>query len=233
MAASTSNGLNPQAGSARIAAGAVDIVGPAGNLEAVLRLPEGAPRAVAVVLHPHPLYDGTMNNKVVVMLQRAMLDSGMAALRFNFRGVGRSGGQHDNGVGEVDDALAAVNWLQSRYPDLPLVVGGFSFGAATAVRLRTRHKVDALITAGLPARYFKDEHVGGINCPWLLVHGEADDVAPWPAAREWAASLNAPQLQMQSWPDAGHFFHGHTVSLRNTVRQWLDGREFPNTSLSA
>ena len=104
--------------------------GPAGKLEALLDAPEDAvPRAIAVVCHPHPLFGGTMHNKVVYRVARALRNSGYVVLRFNFRGVGKSEGRHDLGVGEIADARAALDWLRSRYPGLPYTLAGFSFGS--------------------------------------------------------------------------------------------------------
>ncbi len=112
----------------------VTFEGPAGPLEGALALPEGAPRAVAVLCHPHPLYDGTMHNKVVHTLARTFTAAGIAALRFNFRGVGDSAGAYDEGDGETEDALAAVAFAHDRTGDVPLWLAGFSFGASVALR---------------------------------------------------------------------------------------------------
>ena len=114
------------------------IVGPAGTLEAKLELPQGEPRATALICHPHPLHGGTMDNKVVYMLARSFLALGAAVLRFNFRGVSASDGSYADGIGEVEDALAVSAWLRERWPDLPQYLGGFSFGAAVAVHAARR-----------------------------------------------------------------------------------------------
>ena len=112
-----------------------DIAGPAGRLEAVLMHPEGAPAAAAVVCHAHPLHGGMMHFKVVFRAAKALQHQGAAVLRFNFRGVGRSEGAHDHGRGEQDDVRAALAEMERRFPSLPLVLGGFSFGSAMALRV--------------------------------------------------------------------------------------------------
>jgi alpha/beta superfamily hydrolase len=112
----------------------VAVEGPAGRLEALLDRPTALPKAVAVLCHPHPLYEGTMHNKVVATLARTFVRLGAAAVRFNFRGVGESSGSFDEGHGEAHDALAVVAWSRARWPDAPLALGGFSFGGAVARR---------------------------------------------------------------------------------------------------
>src|SRR5574337_2096335 len=124
----------------------VKFQGPAGMLEGLLDKPLDAPRAVAVVCHPHPLQQGAMTNKVTYILARAFNDLGALSLRFNFRGVGKSTGRYDNGVGETGDALAALDWLSAQHRGLPLWLGGFSFGAYVALRAQSERPVRRLVT---------------------------------------------------------------------------------------
>ena len=196
------------------------IDGPAGKLEAELLLPENQlEHCVALVLHPHPLFHGSMHNKVVTTLCRAVADLGIPALRFNFRGVGASAGEHDDGHGEQDDATAAAHWLTGEYPNRKLLLAGFSVGAATAIRIAERLNTAQLISCGVPTRYFSGEAIT-VACPWLAVHGEADDVAPWRDAEQWLTSQrNAPVVV--SKPDVGHFFHGELSWLRATVKGFV------------
>ena len=130
------------------------IRGPAGRLEAILEEPEGAPPQLgAVVCHPHPLYGGTMHNKVVHRMARGLRRAGIAALRFNFRGVGRSEGEHGDLTGEIEDARAALGWLRRRYPELAFALAGFSFGARAITRLGCEVEgARWLMAAGFPTR---------------------------------------------------------------------------------
>jgi pimeloyl-ACP methyl ester carboxylesterase len=128
-----------------------DFRGPAGRLEAILMLPEAPPSAAAVVCHAHPLHGGMMHFKVVFRAAKALQSGGLAVLRFNFRGVGRSEGVHDHGTGEQEDARAAMFEMQDRFPGLPLVLGGFSFGSAVALRVAARDaRVRAVFALGYP-----------------------------------------------------------------------------------
>ena len=193
------------------------INGPAGALQAELLHPEASSGdTVALVLHPHPLFQGTMDNKVVTTLCRALTDLNIPALRFNFRGVGNSEGHHDDGRGEQDDAIAAASWLAEKFPDSKLLLAGFSFGAATAIRVADRTHATKIISCGVPVAYFVNEQPA-VSCPWLAIHGEADDVAPWPAAEKWLKA-KPEQPIIISKADVGHFFHGELGWLRDEVK---------------
>jgi len=124
-----------------------------GHLEALLKEPEGVPNGVAVVCHPHPLHGGTMHTKAVYRAAQALNEAGLVALRFNFRGVGASTGSYEEGIGEMDDVVAALEWLTGEYPDLPLIVGGFSFGSKVALSVGVADdRVDGLVGLGLPVK---------------------------------------------------------------------------------
>jgi alpha/beta superfamily hydrolase len=193
------------------------IAGPAGVLEAIVEDPgdSGGP-SYAVICHPHPLYGGTMENKVVTTLARALRDAGVATLRFNFRGVMLSAGAYDQGVGEIADADAVASWGELRWPGKTLIIAGFSFGGYVALRLALQRTTARLITVAPAIEMFDALTTATPDCPWLIVQGDADDVVNPKAVIAWAASLNpAPRLVVL--PGVGHFFHGHLQELRDAV----------------
>jgi hypothetical protein len=198
------------------------IAGPAGALEAVLEVPE-APRgaAVAVVCHPHPLHQGTMHNKVAHTLARAALGLGAPALRFNFRGVGGSAGLHDDGLGETEDALAAVAWARDRHPGATLWLMGFSFGAMVALRAAPRAAPARLVTVAPAVARFRGDHPPAPAMPWLLVQGGADELVEPAAVRAWAEAQR-PRPVLHEMPGVSHFFHGHLHELRDAVAAFLE-----------
>ena len=192
--------------------------GPSGDIEGLLDDPEVAPTAVAVVCHPHPLQGGAMQNKVAYMLARAFNDMGAMSLRFNFRGVGKSAGKFDQGMGETDDALAAMDWLMVQHPGLPLWLGGFSFGSYVALRAQSRRQVARLVTIAPAVERFQTQHIELPVCPWLLVQGMEDEVVPPQAVLAWARGLAKPPRILEM-AGAGHFFHGRLNELREAVTQ--------------
>lgn len=189
--------------------------GPAGLLEGILD-PVASPCAVAVICHPHPLFQGTMHNKVAYILARAFNDLGAVSMRFNFRGVGRSEGEYSDGIGETDDALAAMDWLTAKNPGLPLWLGGFSFGAYVALRAQSRRPVERLVTVAPAVERFDTSTIELPRMPWLLVQGDADEVVSPQAVFNWAAGLASPP-RLAVLEGAGHFFHGRLNELRQTV----------------
>lgn len=193
--------------------------GPAGNLDAVLDRPDAPPRAAVVVCHPHPQYGGTKENKVAFTLARAAQEAGCAAARFDFRGVGASEGAYDQGRGEIDDALAVADWARDETGCDRIVFAGFSFGAAVALRAALQRGAAGLITVALPADYF-DLPLPRPDCPWLAVHGDADEVADPGAALEALQALE-PAPDVKTMTGAGHFFHGRLTELRRWVSEWL------------
>ena len=156
-----------------------------------------------------------MSNKVVTTLARAFARLGADAVRFNFRGVGTSQGRYADGVGEREDALAVVAWCRARWPDRPLYLGGFSFGAAVAAAVAARVAPAGLVTVAPPVDKLPADFVAP-TCPWLLVHGEADDVVPAGPVVEWCATLPAPP-RLVLLPGVGHFFHGRLPALAQAV----------------
>ncbi len=191
------------------------LTGPAGPIEIEVDEPTGALRGVAVLCHPHPLHGGSMSNKVVQTLARAFVQMGYRSVRFNFRGVGRSQGQWDEGRGEVDDALAVI--ASQRVADLPLALGGFSFGAyvaaCAATRLAGQAPAERLVLVGPAAGRFA---IPNVPSDTIVVHGEADEVVPLSATLDWARPQSLPVLV---FPGVGHFFHGQLTLLKNQVMQ--------------
>ncbi|MFO1329671.1 MAG: alpha/beta fold hydrolase [Rubrivivax sp.] len=191
----------------------VTIAGPAGPIECAIDEPAaGHPvHGVAVWCHPHPQHGGTMDNKVVQTLSRAAVQRGWRALRFNFRGVGGSGGSWDQGRGEVDDALAVI--AAHRNPDLPLVLGGFSFGGYVATQAAARLATPAQRLV-LVAPAVVNFSAAPVPQDTVLIHGEADDVVPLAAVMDWARPQMLPVTVL---PGTGHFFHGQLTLLKQLI----------------
>ena len=196
------------------------IGGSAGVLECALdvpqSVPETAPRGIALVAHPHPLFGGTMDNKVVHTLARAFVALGYASFRMNFRGVGNSAGAHDEGRGETDDMAALLAHAQQQFPGLPCALGGFSFGTLVQAQLQQR-----LSTQGTPA-----ERLVLVGCAagkWpvpsvptdtIVIHGELDDTIPLIQVFDWARPQDLPVIVI---PGADHFFHRRLQHIKNLV----------------
>ena len=202
---------------------ALDIPAPHGILDGLLRLPDtlpGAPetpRMAAVVCHPHPQFGGTMHNKVVFRITQALVDLGMPALRFNFRGVGRSTGEWDEGRGEADDVRAALDTLAERYPNVPLLLAGFSFGAWIGLPVGCADpRVTHLAGAGVPVSLLSTDELAGCVKPKLIVQGALDQYGPQPALETWYAHLAAPK-RLTIIPEADHFFSHQQTELYEAV----------------
>jgi len=193
------------------------IDGPVGKLEALLETPaEAKPIASVVVCHPHPQHGGTMHNKVAHTLARSFVRLGFAALRFNFRGTEESDGHFDDGKGELDDALAAVNWMRDSIPDQPMWLAGFSFGAAVAIRVAVEEDVDGLISVAPAVSRFASGLSGQPQCPWLIVQGDEDELVDIDETVDWFNSLD-PGPELLIMQGAEHFFHGRLIALREVV----------------
>jgi alpha/beta superfamily hydrolase len=194
---------------------ALCIEAPSGALEAVVEDPGVDGPHYAVICHPHPLYGGTMDNKVVTSVARALHDCGIPTLRFNFRGVGRSVGSYDNGIGETADANAVAAWGLLRWPGRSVIVAGFSFGGYVALRLAGQIETDRLIAVA-PAVLRFDAHATAPNCPFTIIQGDADDVVDPQAVIAWASALSPPP-RLRILAGVGHFFHGRLHELRDAV----------------
>ena len=189
------------------------LAGPAGDLVCAIDGPEGATRRTAVICHPHPQHGGTLDNKVVATLARAFVQCGWRAVRFNFRGVGGSGGGWDEGRGEIDDALAVVAAL--RQPGQALALAGFSFGAYVAAQAAAVLQPERLVLVGPATASFTVPAVGADS---LVIHGEADEVVPLAATLDWARPQALPVVVV---PGGGHFFHGQLALLKSLVVRHL------------
>jgi alpha/beta superfamily hydrolase len=202
---------------------AITIVGPVGQLEALLEEPkEVSQQKVAVLCHPHPQYQGTMLNKVVHTLARSMNDLGVPAIRFNFRGVGASEGEYADGIGETEDTLSVINWAMERYSGAELCLVGFSFGAMVACRAALVARPCQLVTVAPAVSQMQGlSQSSQPDCPWLIVQGETDEVVACNDVVDWFNSL-APGPEIIVLPDVGHFFHGCLTMLRETVVSHLD-----------
>jgi uncharacterized protein len=202
------------------------LAGPDGPLEALVETPaaetgSSGVSAFGVVCHPHPLHNGTLDNKVVWTLARAFLQLGAPAIRFNFRGVGASGGSYDEGRGETEDALAVIAWGRQRWPGATLWLAGFSFGGVVALRAAAREQPACLVTVAPGITRIDPGDAAPPACPWLIVQGAADDVVPADVVIDWARRLSpAPELALL--PGAGHFFHGRINELRDVVEGFLE-----------
>jgi uncharacterized protein len=181
----------------------------------VLTAPEGEPKGLALIAHPHPLHGGTLDNKVVQTLARAFTALSFVAFRFNFRGVGESEGVFDNGAGEIEDMLAVASEARREFPALPLALGGFSFGGYVAAEsARTLGPSGMVLIAPAVDRFT----VPAVPSGTLVVHGEEDDVVPLQDLLKWA---KPQQLPVVVFPGAGHFFHGMLIPLQSLVTRYF------------
>jgi alpha/beta superfamily hydrolase len=196
------------------------IDGPAGKLEALLEEPEGQePRHAVLVCHPHPQHGGTMHNKVVYRIARGLRRAGSVVLRFNYRGVNLSAGKYDNGIGETEDARAALGVLRSRYPALPFSLAGFSFGSRVILRLGCATPgVSRLIAVGFPANLPDSQAVGQCPVPRVFVASTHDEFSAVPAMEAYFAALQGPKELI--WIEApDHFFSGALDEFENAIFQ--------------
>jgi alpha/beta superfamily hydrolase len=196
------------------------IAGPAGRLETILEEPEdGEPRQAAVVCHPHPLYGGTMHNKVVYRIARGLRHAGTVVLRFNFRGVGSSEGAHADGEGEIEDARATVAWLRERYPELPFGVAGFSFGARVITRLGCEvASASWLLAAGYPTRHGVTEYLESCTRPKVFIQSTHDQYGPREELEALFVRVAEPRRLI--WVESSdHFFAGGLDELERAVAE--------------
>jgi alpha/beta superfamily hydrolase len=194
------------------------LVGGAGNMECVLDAPEGTPRGIALVAHPHPLYGGTMDNKVAQTLARTFVNLGYVTVRFNFRGVGASEGVHDHGHGETDDMEIMLAHMRAKHPGLPVALAGFSFGTFVMSQLHQRlaargDAAERLVLVGAAAGKWA---MADVPADSILIHGELDDTIPLKDVFEWARPQDIPVIVI---PGADHFFHRKLGHIKNLVTQ--------------
>ncbi|HET6545185.1 MAG TPA: CocE/NonD family hydrolase [Rhodanobacteraceae bacterium] len=199
--------------------------GPAGPLEVACDMPTMASvrAGTAVICHPHPQQGGTMHNKVVTIIERALREIGLFTVRFNFRGVGESAGSYDEGRGEGDDLAAVVDWVRRVQPaDGVVWLAGFSFGSYVALANARRLAAAALITVAPPVGRWPFEGIELPDCPWLAVQGEDDEVVDPQAVFAWIESLANPPTLVRM-PETGHFFHRRLMDLRGAIKNAVRG----------
>jgi uncharacterized protein len=198
------------------------IAGAAGNLEGLLEWnPQWSPRLLALVCHPHPLYGGTMHNKVVFRAAKAAVSCGIPALRFNFRGVGQSQGKFADSVGEREDARAALSYLVSRFPSLPVSMMGFSFGSVVALAVGSAQaEVNSLVGIGVPAGSTDFGFLQQTRKPRLIVQGTLDAFGPRAKVEALFASLEEPK-SLHFVEGVDHFFTGKLAELQSAVEEFL------------
>jgi uncharacterized protein len=200
--------------------------GPAGRLEAILWKPAAQPRLAAVVCHPHPLFGGTMHNKVVYQAAKSLDALGLPVLRFNFRGAGLSMGTHDQGRGEREDVKAALNFLADEFPDVPLLLAGFSFGCWVGLRVGCAdERVDNLIGLGTPINSSDFSYLRHCEKPKLFVHGANDEFGEIRKVEALLESLPG-QNRLMVVAEANHFFVGKLDQVDQAIRAWVQ-KEYP------
>jgi uncharacterized protein len=190
--------------------------GPAGSLEILTNTPKEAGNIVTIICHPHPLYQGTMNNKVVHTIARACHELHQRSVRFNFRGVGKSTGSYGNGVGEIEDLRTVIQWVQKVRPNDEIWLAGFSFGGYIASALAHQPFVKQLITVAPAVKHFNFSALPTIYCPWLIIQGDQDKIVD-PHAVAALATKNPAHPKIAILPGAGHFFHGFLVDLKTIL----------------
>lgn len=193
------------------------IDGDEGNIEAVWDLPEVDHGGyVAVCCHPHPQHGGAMTNKVIHTVSRTLAGLGIPSLRFNFRGVGHSDGGYDEGRGEQQDLVKAIEFAKAEYPNRKLWLAGFSFGSWIAALQAHKQAPSQLISIAPPVNRFSFDEFVIPDCPWLVVMGDADEVVEPKAVFDWVDELK-PQPELIKMENAGHFFHSRLVDLREEL----------------
>ncbi len=194
------------------------IPGPLGALESLVYPVEHSPH-VAVICHPHPLFQGTMHNKVIYTLSRAFYQNGITAVRFNYRGVGKSEGSFGHSIGEVEDLFAVVDWVKEHFQVTEFYFAGFSFGAYIAASGAARIPCKQLLTVAPAVTNQPYSSLPNISCPWWVLQGEKDEVIDPEAVYDWASRTmqTHPNLHLVKIPEASHFFHGQLSTLRSIV----------------
>jgi len=194
--------------------------GEVGDIEAIIHLPddydESRVKAIAVCCHPHPLYEGAMSNKVVHTLAKAFAKMGLVSVRFNFRGVGQSEGEHDEGIGETDDLVKVCLQLSSYFEGASIWLAGFSFGSFIAANAAERINASQLISIAPPVDRYDFDGLVTNNSPWLVVMGEEDEIVPPAGVFEWI-DRHPGRCQLIRFPETGHFFHGKLVKLSDQL----------------
>ncbi|SDY92979.1 alpha/beta hydrolase [Nitrosomonas sp. Nm58] len=194
------------------------VKGPTGKLETIVLVPASKPRGIAIIAHPHPLYQGNMDNKVVYILSKALLESGYLTVKFNFRGVGASEGSHAEGIGEIDDVLAVTQSIRHQYDiesdHLPLLLAGFSFGGAIQAYVAQQLNPEKLVLIAPSVARMKAPPVVDHADSVFIVHGSLDDIVSLQSVLDWATPQTIPITVI---PGAEHFFHGKLAILKQVI----------------
>lgn len=194
------------------------VKGPAGKLETIVLIPDSKTRGIAIIAHPHPLYHGNMDNKVVYILAKALIEAGYITVKFNFRGVGASEGNHAGGVGEVEDVLAVTQFAREQYDlaldQLPLLLAGFSFGGAIQTFVAQQLNPEKLVLIAPSVVRMRAPSVVDHADSILIVHGDQDNIVPLQSVLDWAAPQAIPVVVI---PGAEHFFHGKLSTLKQVI----------------
>ena len=197
-----------------------------GELEAILKEPKGDVKGVALVCHPHPLGGGTMHNKVVYRAAAGLNEAGLVALRFNFRGVGNSTGAHDDGDGEKQDVLDALDYLTNNYPGKEITLAGFSFGSRVGSEVALdEERIVRLISIGTPVDKYDFSYLKHNVKPILFVHGDSDEFGTVEHLKEVVELVEAADKELIVFENCGHFFDKHLEELKNAVRDWTAARQ--------
>jgi len=197
--------------------------GAAGNIEAKLHLPivdtaTNTAKAIVICCHPHPQFGGTMTNKIVHTMAKTFCKMGVPAIRFNFRGIGKSEGKYDNGIGESEDLLILCELVRNSWPNQQLWLAGFSFGSWISAGCAVASGAQQLLSVAPPVQYFDISDFQEPTCPWLVLMGEEDDVVDPKSVFDWIDSkANPPELI--KFPETGHFFHGQIVNMSNVIQK--------------
>lgn len=193
-----------------------------GNLECLLSVPvsQSPLKKMAVICHPHPLYAGTMHNKVVSTVAKILNKNGLPVMRFNFRGIEKSDGEYANGIGEKEDLTAVANLMKALFPAYSLWLAGFSFGSYIAASMQRTLQAEQLITIAPAVTSFDFNHFPPPTCRWLLIQGLADEVIDANAVLTWAQSLESPPI-IKTLPDTSHFFHRKLIPLGRLLEEEL------------
>jgi len=193
-----------------------------GQLEAILKEPANDVRGVALVCHPHPLGQGTMHNKVVYRAAAGLIEAGLVALRFNFRGVGDSTGEHDDGNGEKQDVKDALDYLTENYPNQPITLAGFSFGSRVGAEVALDdERIVRLVSIGTPVDKYDFSFLKQCRKPILFVHGDTDEFGSIESLNSLVAQVaENTATRLVVFENCGHFFDKHLEELKNTIRDW-------------
>lgn len=194
-----------------------------GKLEAILKEPQGEPKGVALVCHPHPLGGGTMHNKVVFRAAAGLVDAGLITLRFNFRGVGASTGTHNEIEGGVEDVKDALESLAETYPNEPITLAGFSFGSRTGMEVGlSDDRVVRLISIGTPIDKYRDfDFLIGSTKPMLFIHGDEDEFTTLESVNDLITEVSkTSDVTLIDYDNCGHFFDDHLNDLRDAITEW-------------